>query len=254
MSHSGHWERIDIFGVSGAVLGGLATLYILFLWQITVHSGGGTGSATQDGVVQERTITTTETVYHGLVSMVSDSTMADPIVLVWPIAVAVIAVFGGVAARKRHRVALWASVLALSAIAVLGMLSIGIFVVPAAVAMLLAAVFLETESHGETEVPAFGHTTIGPSTPLLRYDVLALFIFFAGPITLLQIVDIDLTIVSLLAVPSYLTFIPLAGIFTVLGFTNLVGTPFFWVVHVAWVYILSVGVVLGFRSLISRLQ
>lgn len=250
-----NWERTDIFGVSGAVLGGLATLYMLFLWQITVHSGGASSSAIEDGVVREQTTTTTETVYHGLVSMVRDSSMADPMVLVWPIAVAVIAVIGGVAAWKRHRVGIWASVLALSSIAVLGLFSVGLFVVPSAAAMLLAAVFLETKSQGDiVESTAFGHATVGPSTPLLRYDVLALFIFLAGPITLLQIVDVDLMILTVLAFPSYLTFIPLTAIFTVLGFTNLVGTTLFWVVHVAWVYLLSVVIVLSVRSLISRLQ
>ena len=93
-----------------------------------------------------------------------------------------------------------------------------------------------------------------PSRLATEGAVLALFAVLAGPITLLQVVNLDIFVLSVLALPGYATVLSLAALCTTVGVGEFVGTPGFYALNVLWGYLLSLALVGTGRYLRGQVQ
>lgn len=84
--------------------------------------------------------------------------------------------------------------------------------------------------------------------------MLALFLLLAGPITLLQLVEIEVLAVSLLAIPGYVTLSVLAALFTLVGVHGFSGTSLFWVLNVAWSYAVALAIVYAIHRAVAAVR
>jgi len=122
-------------GLAGAILAGIAGLVLLFVplgRSVTCTPGGEC------------------TVGRGVsgIDYLLGAQGADPALFFWSLFLLGVALVGGYGAWTATRWLVWVTALALLALSVLAIASIGLFVAPAALLFLLAAILLHTDRTG----------------------------------------------------------------------------------------------------------
>ncbi len=242
--HTSKQERLGrISGAAGVIAGVIATMYVLFFAPFTVTSGGRVSRGTESGV-SETVVEASTTTYHGTVELMGSYTPTNWALLAIPLAVLGFSLLGGVGLWTRRAEPLWTAVVGLLVLTVAGAMTIGVYALPSALLLGISGVLLGTS--GDVQFgskPKSG----GPNdeqTPLSYFigrDVLAVFLALTVPPALAWLTD--LTLFSLLAVPSLVVLLGLSGIFNLLGMGEFVGTTEFYVLSVVWFY--GVAVVAG---------